>query len=194
MLEYLAFPVAIVFGFLAGLGVGGGSLLMLWLTSVMNMDYCVAKTVNLLFFLPTALIATVFHKKQGSIKIRKILPGIICACFADKPTKITFVGLSKDILTTVECVKMLGARVEFFDGSITVIPCRREMIMQGLTLDCNESGSTARFLLPIAAAICKNVTITGSGRLPERIGKCILYDVNVDELETIFSNALNLKD
>jgi uncharacterized membrane protein YfcA len=82
MLEYLAFPVAALLGFLAGLGVGGGSLLMLWLTSVMNMDYGVAKTVNLLFFLPTALIATVFHKKQGSIKIRKILPAIICACIA----------------------------------------------------------------------------------------------------------------
>ena len=82
MLENLAFPVAIVLGFLAGLGVGGGSLLMLWLTSVVNMDYGVAKTVNLLFFLPTALIATLFHKKQGSIKIRKILPGIICACIA----------------------------------------------------------------------------------------------------------------
>lgn len=82
MLEYLAFPIAILLGFLAGLGVGGGSLLMLWLTSVVNMDYGVAKTVNLLFFLPTALIATIFHKKQGSIKIRKILPAIICACIA----------------------------------------------------------------------------------------------------------------
>lgn len=82
MLEYLAFPVAIVLGFLAGLGVGGGSLLMLWLTSVMNMDYAVAKTVNLLFFLPTALIATLFHKKQGSVNIRKVLPGIIGACIA----------------------------------------------------------------------------------------------------------------
>ena len=82
MLEYLAFPVAILLGFLAGLGVGGGSLLMLWLTSVINMDYSVAKTVNLLFFLPTALIATLFHKKQGSIDIRKVLPAIICACVA----------------------------------------------------------------------------------------------------------------
>ena len=52
-------------GFLSGLGVGGGSLLMLWLTTVIHMDYAVAKTVNLLFFLPTALIATLFHKKQG---------------------------------------------------------------------------------------------------------------------------------
>lgn len=82
MLEYLAFPIAILLGFLAGLGVGGGSLLMLWLTSVVNMDYGVAKTVNLLFFLPTALIATLFHKKQGSVEIRKILPAIICACIA----------------------------------------------------------------------------------------------------------------
>ena len=82
MLEYLVFPVAALLGFLAGLGVGGGSLLMLWLTSVVNMDYGVAKTVNLLFFLPAALIATLFHKKQGSINIRKILPAIICACIA----------------------------------------------------------------------------------------------------------------
>ena len=93
---------------------------------------------------------------------------IICAALSDKPTIIRFVGLSKDILTTVECVKMLGAKAEFTDGCITVTPCNRDRIMQGLTLDCQESGSTARFLLPIAAAICKNVTLTGSGRLPER--------------------------
>ena len=82
MLEYLAFPVAIVLGFLAGLGVGGGSLLMLWLTSVVHMDYSDARTVNLLFFLPAALIATLFHRRQGSVDIRKIWPGIICACIA----------------------------------------------------------------------------------------------------------------
>lgn len=93
---------------------------------------------------------------------------IICAALSDKPTKIRFTGLSKDIITTVECVKMLGAKAEFLDGCITVIPCDKSMIMQGLTLDCAESGSTARFLLPIAAAICKNVTLVGSGRLPER--------------------------
>ena len=93
---------------------------------------------------------------------------IICAGLSDKPTKISFCGISKDILTTIECVKMLGAKAEFLDGSLTVIPCDKNRIMQGLVLDCAESGSTARFLLPIAAAICKNVTLTGSGRLPER--------------------------
>ena len=73
MVEHLEFPVAIILGFLAGLGVGGGSLLMLWLTAVANMDYAVARTVNLLFFLPTALIASLFHKKQGSLNLQKVL-------------------------------------------------------------------------------------------------------------------------
>lgn len=93
---------------------------------------------------------------------------IICAALSEKPTKIKFTGLSKDIITTVECVKMLGAKAEFLDGCITVTPCDKGKIMQGLTLDCSESGSTARFLLPVAAAICKKVTLVGSGRLPER--------------------------
>ncbi len=93
---------------------------------------------------------------------------IICAALSDKPTTIKFFGLSKDIITTVECVKTLGAKAEFVDGSITIIPCDKTKIMQGLNLDCNESGSTARFLLPIASALCKNVTLVGSGRLPER--------------------------
>lgn len=93
---------------------------------------------------------------------------IICAALSDKPTKISFCGLSKDIITTVECVKMMGAGAEFSDGKLIITPCVRERIMQGITLDCNESGSTARFILPVAAAICKKVSLTGEGRLPER--------------------------
>ena len=82
MLEYLAFPVSAILGFLAGLGVGGGSILMIWLTTVMQMEYTDARTVNLLFFLPAAVIATLFHRKQGSVEIKKVLPAIICACIA----------------------------------------------------------------------------------------------------------------
>lgn len=110
MVEYLAFPVAIILGFLAGLGVGGGSLLMLWLTSVLNMDYAVAKTVNLLFFLPTALIATLFHKKQGSVDIRKVLPAIICACIA----AAVFSCIGKHIDTSL--LKKLFGGVLIFTG------------------------------------------------------------------------------
>lgn len=93
---------------------------------------------------------------------------IICAALSDKPTEITFCGLSKDIITTIECVKMLGAKAEFFDGKLVVTPLDKTKIMQGITLDCVESGSTARFLLPVVSALCKNITVVGSGRLPER--------------------------
>ena len=82
MLDYLAFPVAILLGFLAGLGVGGGSLLILWLTMVVGMEYANARIINLLFFLPSALISTLFHRKQNSVNIKKILPAIIAGCIS----------------------------------------------------------------------------------------------------------------
>ncbi len=80
MVIWITLPVAIVLGFLAGLGVGGGSLLMLWLTFVVGMEYGQARIINLLFFLPSALIATLFHRKQGSVDIKKILPAVVTGC------------------------------------------------------------------------------------------------------------------
>lgn len=82
MLDYIAFPVSAVLGFLSGLGVGGGSLLMLWLTLAVGMEYEQARILNLLFFLPSAFIATLFRRKQGSVNFKKILPAIACGCVA----------------------------------------------------------------------------------------------------------------
>ena len=80
MLDYLTLPVAVFLGFLAGLGVGGGSLLMLWLTLIVGMDYSAARTINLLFFLPSAFISTCFRQKQGMVCIKKVLPAVIAGC------------------------------------------------------------------------------------------------------------------
>ena len=82
MVVWITLPVAIVLGFLAGLGVGGGSLLMLWLTFVVGIEYPQARIMNLLFFLPSAVIATLFNRKQGAVNIRKIQPAIITGCIA----------------------------------------------------------------------------------------------------------------
>ena len=46
--------VGIVLGVLSGLGIGGGSLLILWLTFVLGMDHETARGINLLFFVPSA--------------------------------------------------------------------------------------------------------------------------------------------
>lgn len=94
MLAYLNFPVAVILGFLAGLGVGGGSLLMLWLTLVIGMEYPEARTINLLFFLPSAFIATLFRRKQGTVDLRKILPAIIGGCIT--ATVFSFIGKQMD--------------------------------------------------------------------------------------------------
>lgn len=51
-------------GFLSGLGVGGGSLLLLWLTLVSGMEQSEARLINLMFFLPCAIVATAFRWKH----------------------------------------------------------------------------------------------------------------------------------
>ena len=101
MVEWITLPVAVILGFLAGLGVGGGSLLMLWLTFVVGLEYEQARIINLLFFLPSALIATLFHHKQGSVNIKKILSAIVAGCaFAGL---FSFIGTRIDTALLKKC-------------------------------------------------------------------------------------------
>jgi uncharacterized membrane protein YfcA len=72
--------VGTVLGFLSGLGIGGGSLLILWLTLVLNADPSIARQINLLFFIPSALISGYLRWKQGSVPMRKIWPAILGGC------------------------------------------------------------------------------------------------------------------
>lgn len=84
MLDSIPFSIAVgtVLGFLTGLGTGGGSLLVLWLTLALHMDAAQARIINLMFFLPAALIASVFHWKQGRIPFKKIILPALSGCAA----------------------------------------------------------------------------------------------------------------
>lgn len=84
MLESLPVTLIVgtVLGFLTGLGIGGGSLLILWLTMILHIDPVIARSINLLFFLPSAIIACIFRLKQGTLKIRPVLPAILAGCAA----------------------------------------------------------------------------------------------------------------
>lgn len=77
----ISLGVGTVLGFLSGLGVGGGSLLLLWLTLVLDMEQSTARMVNLLFFLPSAAVACYYRRKQGTLDIKKMLPAILAGCF-----------------------------------------------------------------------------------------------------------------
>ena len=69
-----------ILGFLSGLGVGGGSLLILWLTLVENHSQPEARTINLMFFIPAALIALIFHCRKGTVSVKKLLPAMGAGC------------------------------------------------------------------------------------------------------------------
>ena len=90
-----ALAIATVFGFLAGLGVGGGSLLVLWLTLVLGMPHPQARIYNLLFFIPSAVIASVFRWRSGKLDIKKVLPGILIGCLGAAGASI--LGQNMDI-------------------------------------------------------------------------------------------------
>lgn len=76
-----SFPFAVLMGtllgVLSGLGTGGGSLLILWLTLGLGMAQGEARAINLMFFIPSALVACLFRWKQGQLEIKKVLPAII---------------------------------------------------------------------------------------------------------------------
>lgn len=74
--------IATVLGFLAGMGVGGGSLLLLWLTQVVMLEQEDARIINLLFFLPAAIIATIFRRKNSQIDIPAALTATVTGCIA----------------------------------------------------------------------------------------------------------------
>lgn len=74
--------MAAALGFLSGLGVGGGSLLILYLTVVLGLEPTEARILNLLFFLPCALIAALFRWRQGAVDFKTIWPAMAGGCAA----------------------------------------------------------------------------------------------------------------
>lgn len=91
---------------------------------------------------------------------------LICAALSDRNTKIFCPALSRDIEATAECLKALGAVIEYTDGSFDVQPIIK--VCEHAKLDCGESGSTLRFILPVVCALGGGAEIKMHGRLPQR--------------------------
>jgi len=121
---------------------------------------------------------------------------ILCAALSERDTVIYLNCRSKDVDATIRCAEAMGAEVEVGEGRLVVHPVKHELgaaivgaeadLARMLTaqgtettkvsavcgqlplLDCGESGSTARFVLPMTAVVCGGGTLIGAGRLPER--------------------------
>ena len=93
---------------------------------------------------------------------------LICAALADRPTRVICPQLSQDIAATVRCLEGLGAQLRRQGEGYEVIPLDRTKPVGTCLLDCGESGSTLRFLLPVAGALGAEATVRMAGRLAQR--------------------------
>jgi len=110
---------------------------------------------------------------------------LICAGLADGESTIKGISFSKDIDATIAAMKALGAEFEINGDTVKVKGISKPS--ENAVIDCCESGSTLRFIIPVACALGTSSEFRGQGRLPQRpidiyirelSGKNIKFDYN----------------
>lgn len=91
---------------------------------------------------------------------------LVCSMLADRPVRIACPGTSRDIEATKRCLRAMGARIDDVARGMVVHPL--EAPTASPELDCGESGSTLRFLVPMVSLLCGSGSFVGHGRLPGR--------------------------
>ncbi len=93
---------------------------------------------------------------------------IIAAALAEGESHLSNVALSQDIVATLNCMCALGAQAAKDGSLICGLGGRKQHFNHLPQLDCGESGSTLRFLIPVALAVAGGGVFSGHGRLMER--------------------------
>ena len=116
---------------------------------------------------------------------------LICAALGDKRVKMLCTDTNADIDATASCLNSLGANITREGEFFIIEPIKT--ISSGAILDCNESGSTLRFLLPVAAALGADCSFIMRGRLSER-PTSPLYELLSDNGITLGAQGVNPLD
>lgn len=111
---------------------------------------------------PKKLIGEVTVPPSKSVAHRMI----IGAALSSGRSEVYNLSPSADITATIECMRALGAKIDFSDGKAVIEGIKE--IPEKAVLDCHESGSTLRFLIPVAAALGVEAEFVGGGKLPTR--------------------------
>ena len=90
---------------------------------------------------------------------------LICSAFADGITEFICSGTNEDIDATITCLGKIGAEISRKENGFTVKPGKAN---KKVTLNCGESGSTLRFLIPVVSSLGIEADFIMKGRLPER--------------------------
>lgn len=103
-------------GVLSGFGVGGGTLLLVYMTAFAGVEQRLAQGINLLYFLPAGLLALPAHVKNGYVEKPALLPaigaGLLCAALSAWAATAIEVGLLRKcfgaFLMAVGLMELLG--------------------------------------------------------------------------------------
>ncbi len=138
-------------------------------------------------------------KLEGSIKVppSKSMAhrAIICAGLSDGKSKIDNIDYSDDIIATIEGMKALGANIIKKGDSLEVEGIYSSSLNRNeeRIIDCNESGSTLRFLVPISLLIPGKSKFVGRGNLGKRPLKTYYEIFDKQEIKYSYENEkLNL--
>lgn len=93
---------------------------------------------------------------------------IIAASLAKGESIIENVSFSEDIKATAGAMKALGADIALLENKVKVLGINKEIKHTDTEIFCNESGSTLRFMIPLALSFGGSFLFTGSSRLMER--------------------------
>ena len=85
-------------GVLSGFGVGGGSLLLIYMTTFAGVPQTLAQGVNLLYLLPTAATALPAHLKNGYVEKGALLPAIAAGLVCSALTAWAATALDVEVL------------------------------------------------------------------------------------------------
>ena len=113
--------------------------------------------------LPTEIQGSVNIPPSKSLSHR----ALICAGLSNGRSKISNIIYSEDIKATISALEQLGAEFEAKDDEITVTGVKR-LKYDNNPVDCNESGSTIRFMIPIFSLTNKEITFVGKESLINR--------------------------
>ncbi len=77
----ILFLIGLLAGIIGGMGIGGGTILIPALTLFVKTEQHIAQSVNLIYFIPTAIIALIVHIKNKRVDFKIALPIIISGVF-----------------------------------------------------------------------------------------------------------------
>ncbi|MBR5524370.1 MAG: 3-phosphoshikimate 1-carboxyvinyltransferase [Clostridia bacterium] len=112
---------------------------------------------------PSVASGVVDAPPSKSISHRALLCGAL-----SEGSRVMNVAYSQDIEATLRCLQAMGATVCRAESEVSIGGLDPRLLPDNLCLDCGESGSTLRFLLPLCLLCGKPVTLCGSQRLLER--------------------------